>query len=333
MSSKVLYNIIVIAFIWVVVIAVGVYVTMMEQPEELERVEKAEKVERLKQTELASLVSEHEASQDLADDAVQRWRARYKIIPDSLSSPSVIGYFNELTTSGFENFDVQYQGVEGSEDYSAHQFSVEGRGYFTELYRVIWEFENNRFFYRVSNLDLSHIDLITEDKETGREQMKVMVSFSFDVTAYFAGAEGMSAPQQPTLSGEDALPVTQANADELPVPEGVLPQQRPDINPFFPLIMDNIPPNTHGLLDIENAELVSIVGQEAYFNEDGELRAVAEGEDVYLGQLTEVDPTEGVVRARLNKGGIIDQVELELQTGVREQEQIGTINRAPRNRP
>lgn len=333
MSSKVLYNIIVIAFIWVAVVAVGVYVTMMEQPEELERVEKAEKVERLKQTELASLVSEHEASQELADDAVQRWRARYKIIPDSLSSPSVVGYFNELTKSGFENFDVQYQGVQGSADYSAHQFAVEGRGYFSELYRVIWEFENNRYFYRVSNLDLSHIDLITEDKDTGREQMKVMVSFTMDVTAYFGGTEGMSAPEQPPLTGEDALPVTQASTDELPVPKNVLPDERPDINPFFPLIMDNIPPNTHGLLEVENAQLVSIVGDEAYFNEGGEIRAVAEGEDVYLGQLTEVNPAEGIVRARLNKGGIIDQVELELQTGARQQEQVGTINRAPRNMP
>lgn len=333
MSSKVIYNIIVIAFIWVAVVGVGVYVTMMKQPEELERVEKAEKVERLKQSELASLISEHESSQELADDAVRKWRARYKIIPDSLSGPSVIGYFNELTKSGFENFDVQYQGVEGSSDYSAHQFSVEGRGYFSDLYRVIWELENNRYFYRVNNLDLSHIDLITEDKETGREQMKVMVSFTLDVTAYFGATEGMSAPTQPPRGGEDALPVTQTGTDELPVPESVLPDERPDINPFFPLIMNNIPPNTHGLLDVENAELVSIVGSEAYFNEGGEVRAVAEGEDVYLGQLTEVNPAEGVVRARLNKGGIIDQVELELQTGAREQEQLGTINRAPRNLP
>ena len=333
MPSKVIYNIIVIAFIWVAVVAVGIYVTMMKQPEELERVEKAEKVERLKKTELASLISEHESSQDLANEAISKWRARYKIIPDSLSGPAVIGYFNELTDSGFENFDVQYQGVQSSSDYSSHEFGIEGRGYFTDLYRVIWELENSRFFYRVSNLDLSHIDLITENKETGREQMKVMVSFTFDVSAYYAGAEGMSAPDVPPLAGEDALPVSQASSDELPVPKSVLPKDRPDINPFFPLIMDAIPPNTHGLLNIENARLVSIVADEAYFEEEGEVRMVAEGEDVYLGQLTEVNPAEGYVRARLNKGGIIDQVELELQTGQRQQEQLGTINRAPRNSP
>lgn len=331
MSRKVLYNIVIITLIWIVVISVGVYITMMKQPEELERAEKAEKVERLKQTELASLASEHATSLARADDAVQKWRARYKVIPRELTGPEVVGYLNELTQSGFENFDVKYQGVSNTPDYSTHTFNAEGRGYFTDLYRIIWELENNRYFYRVSNLNLDHIDLITEDKETGRDRMKVMVSFRFVITSYFGGTEGMSAPleEDPTVD-ENTLTISRAKSDLPPVPKAVLPNERPDVNPFFPLIMDNIPPNTHGLIDLEEAELVSIVGEQAFFKEAGELRPVGVGGNVYLGQITQIDPIEGVVNARLNKGGIIDQVEIYLQSGEVSQSSVGAVRRAPR---
>ena len=31
----------------------------------------------------------------------------------------------------------------------------------------------------------------------------------------------------------------------------MLPNERPELNPFFPLIMDKLPPNTHNLINIE----------------------------------------------------------------------------------
>lgn len=331
MSQKVIYNIIILAVIWVAVVGAGFYVTSMKQPEELERVIKAEKVERLKQSELTSLLAEQTTARNMANEAVRKWAARYKVFPDSLSGPEVIGYFNELTKQGFENFDVQYQGVQSTQDYKFHQFQVEGRGYFTDLYRVIWELENNRYFYDISELNLDHIDLITEDEETGNDRMKVMVSFRFQTNAYFGGAEGMSAPlAEDTGIGEaDALPVGRAKSDMPPVPKHVLPKERPTVNPFFPLIMNQIPPNTHGLIDLENAQLASIVGKEAYFREGEKLRSVGVGGDVYLGQITAIDPIEGRVTARLNKGGIIDEIDLYLQSGEKSGKSLGTIRRAP----
>ena len=38
----------------------------------------------------------------------------------------------------------------------------------------------------------------------------------------------------------------------------------------------------------------------------------AEGDRVYLGRIVEVDPTEGRVVARLNRGGIVERVERTL---------------------
>ena len=330
MSTKVLYNIIILAVVWVFVIGAGVYVTMFNQPEELARVEKAGKVIRLKQAELASLMSEHSLSSEKADNALRKWRARYKVIPDQLSSPEVIGYLNELTKTGFEVFDISSSGTQSEGDYSYHNFSISGRGYFSELYRIIWELENNRYFYRIPELTLVHMDIITEDKETGNEVMKVMVSFQLRIDAIFSGADGMSAPADGGVAEQaESLPISRAKSEMPPVPVSVLPDERPALNPFFPLIMDRLPPNTHGLVNIEAAQLISIIGDKAIFKEGEEFRAVGQGEDVYLGQIVEVDPIEGRVKARLNKGGIIDAVELYLQSGEQYREALGSVRRAP----
>ena len=330
MPTKVIYNIIILAVIWVFIIGTGVYVTMFKQPDELERVEKAGKVIRMKQAELASLMSEHTLSSGRADNALNKWRARYKVIPDQLSSPEVIGYLNELTKTGFEVFDLSSSGTQNEGDYSYHSFSVSGRGYFSELYRIVWELENNRYFYRIPELTLIHMDIITEDPETGNEVMKVMVSFQLQIDAIFSGADGMSAPSDGGVAEEAALlPISRAKSERPPVPIEVLPNQRPALNPFFPLIMAQLPPNTHGLVNIEQAQLVSIVGDKAIFKEDEEYRAVGQGEDVYLGQIIEVDPVEGRIKARLNKGGIIDAVEIFLQSGERYREALGSVRRAP----
>ena len=330
MSTKVLYNIIILAVIWVGIIIAGAYVTMVKQPEELARAEKAGKVIRLKQAELTSLISEHAVSAQKADNALHKWKARYKVIPNKLSSPEVIGYLNELTRTGFEVFDVSNSGTQGDSDYRYHSFSVSGRGYFSELYRIVWELENNRYFYRIPELTLVHMDIVTEDEETGNEVMKIMVSFQMQIDAIFSGADGMSAPDDEGV-GEQAgsLPISRAKSERPPVPGSVLPNERPTLNPFFPLIMDQLPPNTHKLINIEAANFVSIVGDKAVFQEGDQYRAVGVGEDVYLGQIVDIDPLEGRVKARLNKGGIIDAVELYLQSGEQFQQALGAIRRAP----
>ncbi len=331
MPTKVLYNIIILAVVWVFIVAAGLYITAVKQPDELARVEKAEKVIRLKQAELTSLETELSSSSEQADVALRKWRARYKVIPQQLTSPEVIGYLNEVTKTGFEVFDVAHAGTESTGEYSFHSFNISGRGYFSELYRIVWEMENNRFFYRIPELTLVHMDLITEDKESGREELKVMVSFQMQLDAIYGGAEGMSAPADGTDDAREAedLPVSRAQSARPPVPLDVLPETRPAVNPFFPLIMEQLPPNTYGLINLEQATLVSTVGEQAIFREGEQFRSVGVGDDVYLGQIMEIDPIEGRVKARLNKGGIIDEVEIYLQTGERYRQALGSIRLAP----
>jgi len=313
--SNNIYNLLLLSVVWVCVLAGGIYVTYMEQPAELERLEKAQEAIEMEQAEMRALMSEQEETRMMVDEVMARWKARYKEMPDELSSPSVIGYFNRVTRRGFENFDVTFRGTQRQEDYDYHTYDVQGQGYFNDLYRVVWQLENNRKMYRVRDVRLDHIDVMEEDDERGTERMQVMVSFRMGVDAYFGGSSVLSAPEESTLAmlEEYDLPVSQVADDRPPVPAFVLPDERPQMNPFFPGIMDRLPPNTYQLVNVETDELVSIVGGQAVFKSQEGFVSVGEGEDVYLGRLTAVDPMEGVVRARLNKGGIVDDIEVELE--------------------
>ena len=157
----------------------------------------------------------------------------------------------------------------------------------------------------------------------------MLVSFQMQLDAIFGGAEGMSAPDASPEPESQDLPVLRAKSELPPVPAEVLPDAHPDANPFFPLIMGQLPPNTYGLVELEKARLVSIVGQQAIFDYEGTFHTMGVGDDVYLGQITAVDPVDGRVQARLNKGGIIDEVELYLQTGEMFRQARGAIERAP----
>ncbi len=314
--GKIGYSVLVMGALWIIVIAFGVYM-MNAKKIDLDRAVKAEKVVRLKKAELDELFLKQTSSEAAAKDATRRWFARYKIIPEELKSPDVIGYLNGLTASGFKNFDVTSTGTKTEPDFSYHTYAVDGRAYFSSLYKFIWDIENNRNFYRINNLTLDEIDLITADRKSGKERMQIMVSFRMSLNAYYSGTEGVSAPEElfAELMEGELLP-TGWSSQLPPVPKDILPSNSPAINPFYPGILKNIPPNTDDLLEIEvtGTELISIVGGKAVFRDESGYRTLGIGDSIYLGEITDIDPLEGRVLARLNKGGIIDEVEVFLQS-------------------
>ena len=315
---------------WLVLAGTGFYVTFVSQPRDLERIQKAEQLAGLKEAEMGSLMSEVAATREMADDAVRKWHARYKIVPDSLSSTAVVAYLNGLTSDGFKNFDVSLEGTQQHPDFKYYSFNVEGRGYYSSLYRFIWEVENNRFFYRVRDLNVERINLRDNEPTTGNERMRVMVGFTFVLDAYFGGREGLSAPEAVYASLGDAgqLPSVRAE-DRPPVPASFLPAARPRGNPFFPSVLDELPPNTYNRMDAEDATLSAIVGSEAVFQQGEKVHRLAVGDKVYLGHVKSIDPKKDLVVVHLNKGGIVDEIEFGLHSGDHYRQALGPVQLAP----
>ncbi len=307
--NNTLSNALVLAFCWVLVAGVGTYLTFFHQPRELLTLQETERATVLRQQEADALLAQMSASQTEARDVYQRWNARYKVMPASLRSYEIVDYLNNLTGSGFEAFDVQVVGVTQSAGFSTYSLGITGRAYYGSLYRLVWHLENNRSFYRIRTLELKHLDLRDADAE-GRERMQVLVSFNLTLEAYFGGAEGMSAPSAAWNAGLVAAGGSAAAPP--PVPDGILPRFTPIGNPFYPIILDAVPPNTYGLVDLDNAQLVSIANGHAVFRDGDAYFTLGVGDAVYLGRITTIDPETSRVVAYLNRGGITDEVEVSL---------------------
>ena len=91
------------------------------------------------------------------------------------------------------------------------------------------------------------------------------------LNAYYSGTEGVSAPEElfAELMEGELLP-TGWSSQLPPVPKDILPSNSPAINPFYPGVLKNIPPNTDGLLEIESdgSQLISLVGGKAVFRDE-----------------------------------------------------------------
>lgn len=296
-------------------VGVGTYLTYFRQQDTIATLAQQIEAKKDEREQVRTLKANLADAKARLKTARQQWRTRYKVVPETVSTPSIVAYLTELTQTGFKTFDLTAAGPDSRDGYSLYTFGAEGEAYFTSLYRFVWTVENNRPFYRIRNLDLNYLEERTTDEESGRTQMDILVSFQMEVQAIYGAPEGLdTAPQGAPGSGEvEQLPVAQT-APSPPLPSSVLPNPAPEINPFYPLIFEEVPPNQYGRLNVESARLVSIVDGKALFQTGDGLQRVGEGDRVYLGRIVEVAPVEGRVVARLNRGGIVDRVVRTLGT-------------------
>jgi len=315
----------------VLVCGAGTYLTYFHQQETIASLEQEIEEKQQEQEEIRSLRSDRANAESRLQTVRRRWRTQYKVVPATISSPDIVSYLTELTETGFQQFDVMSAGSEERDGYSVHTFDATGKAYFTNLYQFVWTIENNRPFYRIRGLSLNYLEERETDEESGRTTMNVLVSFDMDVEAIYGAATDLPAPTPPSEGGEiERLPVAKTETSP-PLPSSVVPNPAPEINPFYPLVFDEVPPNQYDRLDVESAQLLSIVDGEAVFQTGGGLQRVGEGDRVYLGRIVEVDPSEGRVVARLNRGGIVDRVERTLGTEspLRVRDEDATSSKSP----
>jgi len=143
---------------------------------------------------------------------------------------------------------------------------------------------------------VAHTNVFEANAATGLQARRDMVNFSMRLKVFFAGTEGLS-----------------ASAEELmPIPEEMLPVRQLPNDSFYPLVRTDLPPNDQLLVNLEEATLISIVGDRAIFQDKSGQHIVREGDAVYLGQIVKVDPAQATVRATLNKGGVIETVDVQM---------------------
>ncbi|WKZ69050.1 MAG: hypothetical protein QY331_13905 [Melioribacteraceae bacterium] len=182
--------------------------------------------------------------------------------------------------------NISYKSVESETHFKKFIYAVEGTATFNDLYKLIYAIEQSKELKKVSNVAVSNF--VNVDQEGFAHYL---VSFKFDASVYFSDNDRFAS--------------------------STLRENRLTANPlydvFYPLIRNEIPPNVNNLLDVQTGQLLALIPEGAFVADaKGNTYLLWEGDEVYLGYLTEIDYQNSQVHFILNKGGIIEKVSLSL---------------------
>jgi len=163
--------------------------------------------------------------------------------------------------------------------------NITGEGNFNSVYNFINRIENSQPVQKIENIVLTPV---------GQVGSYDRVSFSFTLRSYYDRVRLFT-------NADSATPFIARRS---------VASER---NPFFPLIRD-VEPNVDGLVNAEASRLVGISGNSIFLiNQEGRMINLNLNDRVYLGYLESINMQQGRATFRLNKGGIIEVITLEVQ--------------------
>lgn len=215
--------------------------------------------------------------------------ARKFNIPRLLSQTAFYNFVNKagLNFDSDTHIDIEYQELKKDRDFNYYIYKVSGIGQYNDLYSLLYAIEQSRELKKIKNFTVSNYISVDEDGIP-----TYMVNFNFQTYVYFAN--------------DDRFTTTNFVENNL--------QPVPVYDFFYPLIRNELPPNSDGLLDVTSAKLLALIPEGAFIADSrGNTFMLWEGDQVYLGYLTKIDYENNQVTFILNKGGIIEKIYLKLE--------------------
>ena len=285
------------------ILGVGTYIRAFNLPKQQKAIEKEVKKIEDELQNTPNLYNQFNDLSALLTDTQKRWENRNKDIPPVDITSQSYAYFSRLIDlSGYLKLDMVYSGVQSKGSYGYNIYDLKGEGPFENFYRFIWYLENDRKLYKIPTIAIKGLEVAPTDKEEG----KVLITFDMTVHAYFSSVSELS-----SSIGERSITPNTLNVD-----------------PFAPVIASGIPPNYRGLVEIERSDLKAVIPGKAFvYDQTGVLRTLQEGDEVYLGYVTKLDPEAGRIECTLNKGGIIEKVELKIHYGAQQAAQQTVVKK------
>ena len=184
----------------------------------------------------------------------------------------------------FTNTEYLNKGVENGFNY--YSYKVSGSGSFEGVYGLIYAIEHSKDLMKIQNAEL-----VTNTIVDSKGVPHYIVKFTLQIKEYYSQSDQYAA----VFYSENNL-----NAGDL-------------YNAFYPLVRNEIRPNTENLPDIQGASLISLVPQGAFIMDaSGNTTLMEKGDPVYLGNLMDIDYDHESVTFVLNKGGIVEFETLKL---------------------
>ncbi|MCE1188561.1 MAG: hypothetical protein LWX56_05410 [Ignavibacteria bacterium] len=215
--------------------------------------------------------------------------ARKFNIPRNLSSLHFYEFMNSISGILSSDFQVNIEYMEKKTDrnFFYHLYKVTGVGDFNDVYQLIYAIEQSKELKKILNISLTNYVQSSDDSAP-----EFLVNFTLNVGVYFSDNDRFTSKDY----SENKL-----KSDRL-------------FDIFYPLIRTQVPPNSDGLLDVQGARLLALVPEGAFLADmKGESFLLMEGDKVYLGYLTQIDRKNNRVKFVLNKGGIVESIEIPLE--------------------
>jgi len=287
MNKKLRSTLVLVALLLIILIAGGIYLYFV-QGKELDKNRDKLKELQAKALDPQELLAQYEDLLVKSNRLDSILANREFNIPQNLSSIKFYNFVNNIT-NGFSDkaqVNIEYLEQKQEKEFFYHDYKLSGFGYFNEIYNLIYAIEHSKELKKVTNINLGNL---VQTKEG--ENPVYLVNFTINARTYFS-SDNRFAPA--TFVENNLGSPTLYDA-------------------FYPLIRNEIPPNIDELLDVQGATLLALIPEGAFIADSkGNTYLIWEGEQVYLGYLTKIDYQNSRVSFILNKGGIIEKVDLQL---------------------
>ncbi|MEI7810945.1 MAG: hypothetical protein WCJ01_00815 [Ignavibacteria bacterium] len=210
-------------------------------------------------------------------------------IPQMLAQTNFYDFVRRISASFsiVTHINIEYKETKPEKSYNYYSYKISGTGEFNDIYRLVYGIEQSKELKKVKNLSMTATVFV--DKEAVSHHL---VNFDLTANVYF--------------SNDNRFSTSQFVENQL--------EPKEQYNFFYPLIRNDLPPNTDGLADVNEAKLLALVPDGAFISDaKGNTYILVEGDPVYLGYLTKIDYETNEVTFILNRGGIIENVFLKLE--------------------
>ncbi|MEO1023603.1 MAG: hypothetical protein AAFW89_13745 [Bacteroidota bacterium] len=206
---------------------------------------------------------------------------------ESNNPDEIYRYITELSSDEAEvYFDYVFEdSVVSDPQYGIIRSNITGYASYPNLIQFINKIENSQLLNKVQGLSITPSPEI-EDQDR--------VDFIFELESFF---------QKQQIS--DSLSI----ANQIRINSDISAT-----NPFSALIKDNLPPNTTGLINIEQSRIMGITATRIFLrDQEGAFKSLRIGDRVYLGVLQSINMDDRTATFNLDKGGIQELLILEVQ--------------------
>lgn len=283
MSYAVRNTIILLVVLVIFIGAGGSYIYFMQQPKVDELTVKVEDRQQ-ELTKKQEIASQYPTLQNRFDKATEYFNNYEKGLYGSSDEDKVFDFLNRINTGpAYTDFTFTFKDSTQQQKYGALNMEVSGEASYSNFTNFIRQIELSKPLNKIKSIT---IDPIVRENTHGD------VSFSFSLTGYY---------DRVALLGPPSLTVENNLLASIP-------------NPFFPLIR-SIAPNKNNLLNVESSTLIAVSGSEIFMlDQNGTMQTLSRGDKVYLGRLSKLNVEQGTATFELNKGGIVEELTLRVNS-------------------